>query len=141
MDYWLQKINQISNNIPKILYHATYAAYVDSILEKGLIPRYVCTWEDCQYGVYLAIDADMAQSFPETTDNPNIPDEYTDNIAIFLVNTSQLDKTKFSPDPHYVLDYPNLNEPEKQMQQQKHIVSWIYKDIIPVTAIRLINNY
>ena len=35
---WLKKSQ--TDDIPSVLYHATYAAFIDSIKEKGLIPRW-----------------------------------------------------------------------------------------------------
>lgn len=112
---------------PFLLYHATYGAYLASIKQKGLIPRYHCVWKDCQYGIYLASDEEEAISYPETTDNPDIPDEYLDDIIVFEIKTSDLNLSKLSPDPHVIwgenpLDYS----------------TWIYRDSIPYVKLRLL---
>jgi hypothetical protein len=123
---WLYKI---SNNIDEvgvsILYHATYRAYVSSILEHGLIPRYHCTWADCEYGVYLATEPFEAMSYPETADNPDIPNDYfdEDQIVVFAIDISKLDKTKLVPDPNVIY----AGDPKNRS-------TWMYRDIIPNAA-------
>jgi len=122
---WFNKISQETHfNIPKILYHATYRAFNNSILEKGLIPRYTCIWDDCQYGVYLANNPNLAESFCETSEN--VPDEYIDDIIIFSVDTSLLDSDKFEPDPHTLLD------------KNQNLECYIYRGVIPVNTLKIL---
>ncbi len=124
---WLQKLSQ---NIqpPDVLYHATYGAFVGSILQKGLIPRYTCIWDYCEYGVYLASDSHVARSYPETADN--VPDEYLDNIVVFSVDVNSLDKNKLETDPNMLEDEPIWGEPKG------YISTWIYRDTIHPTLLR-----
>lgn len=109
---WYKKSNL---NIPQILYHATYSHLLRSIKQKGLIPRYFCNWEDCDYGVYLASSEDEARSYAETTENEEIDDDMIDNIIVLKIDTSTLDKNKFDYDP---------------MVRNEDKTTFIYKDII-----------
>lgn len=121
---WLQKI---SEGIPRILYHATYRANVESILEQGLIPRYICVWENCENGVYLAKSPDQAEAFPETADeNEDIPEEWLNDIAVFQVDVLHLDKTLLEADPNIIWD------------TTEKVDCWIYKDQIPPQALSLL---
>jgi len=117
---WLQKISNLV--IPDKLYHATYGANVDSILQQGLIPRYTCVWEDCDYGVYLCSDKLVAMSFAETADSFSGENE---DIVIFEVDSNLLNKNLLETDPHY-----------KWEHNPQGFSSWIYKDVIPPAALR-----
>lgn len=125
---WMQKI---SINIPSKLYHATYGEYLESIKRKGLIPRYHCTWRDCQWGIYLADDPYEAESYAEVApdDNSNIPEEYIDDIVILEIDSARLDQSKLDIDPHVQWNENPLN-----------ISTFIYKDSIPFSSISILNG-
>ena len=118
-----------TNNIPpqpvppRILYHATYRQYVPSIFKKGLIPRFHVVWEDCETGIYLANDPHEAISYAETTDNPNIHLEYLDDIVVFSIDITKLDKSKIAVDPHV-----------QWGENPNGVSTWIYKTTVPPTA-------
>jgi len=97
-------------------------------MEQGLIPRYICVWEDCDSGVFLSDDPNEARSYPEAADeNEDIPEEWYDDIVIFAVNSLYLNKTLLETDPHiYWTENP------------QNISSWIYRGFIPPEAIKLV---
>lgn len=75
-----------------VLYHATYAAYLPSILEKGLGAETPCkNWSDSKPGhVYLATDKEYARDFAEAAEL--VSDEvYDTGIVVFKVNCDGLD--------------------------------------------------
>lgn len=78
------------------LYHATYGAYLDSILEKGLIPNYKTNWDFSGRSIYLTDDPDIAQDFAETADMA--PEEYLNDIVILEVDLNDLDQDKLTLD-------------------------------------------
>ncbi len=123
---WYKKA-QINNEIeiPSLLYHATFKANIENIKQKGLNP-YIdgirkC-WEDCINGVYLHVDPDVAASHVESSDNPNIPDEWFDDIISLEIDTIFLDKNLLKTDP-------NIHPPD-------NIYSFLYEGIIPYSAVR-----
>ena len=126
---WLKII--IAQNIPPVLYHATYGAFIGSILEQGLIPNYTSCWEGgCEHGVYLADKPYVAESYAETADNSDIPEEYFDDIIVLKIDTTQLDLSKLGPDPQVIWDI----NPENNN-------CYLYRDVIPVNAILNRNQF
>ena len=91
------------------LYHATYGAYLDSILEKGLIPNYKTNWDFSGRYIYLTSDPDIAQSFAETADKA--PNEYLKDIVIFEVDLKDLDQDKLRVDDNITQDENEEDEP------------------------------
>lgn len=120
----------IKMDIPKLLYHATFGNRVASILEKGLIPRFMPLWDNCQSGVYLADDNYAAESFCEAVidDLPEDTEEDIDDIVVFVIDTSKLELPKFECDPHVFLG----------VGEQNH--TWIYRGAIPLSAIVNLDN-
>ena len=116
------KIAQLE--IPLVLYHATFRHNLESIKKEGLNPYLngiVKCWPDCENGIYLHIDPDVAMSYAETTDNPNISEEWLDNIIVLEINTISLDKNLFVTDP-------NLVDPTTD--------SFLYRGIIPYSSVK-----
>jgi len=111
--------------IPSVLYHATFNNNLESIKKHGLLPTppQKC-WRDCIPGVYLHVDPEAAYSYPETADDidHNIPEEWYDNIIVLEINTELLDINLFDYDP-------NIAPPN-------HVDSFIYKGIIPFSAVK-----
>jgi len=125
---WYKKAQQL--NIPSILYHSTFKNNIESIKQRGLVPSFdgiVKCWPECKNGVYLHSDPDVAYSYAEIADNPNIPEEWFEaenNIVILEINTTTLNKNLFEIDP---------NLPSEQ------IGSYLYNGTIPSnTIIRII---
>ena len=121
------KENIFSAKGPKILYHATFGANLESIKHFGLttdpkIATEVC-WPGNTKGIYLSNDPNVAESFVEAAENDNIPEDWFDDIVVLKINTSKLDLSKLEVDPHVTYE---KGDPTK---------SYIYKDIISPAAI------
>ena len=87
----------LDQDIPSVLYHATYKPRLKSIQSKGLGSGGKRNWEDSQRGVvYLALDPDVAESYAETSDM--VPDEWLDQIVMLKISTAGLDPNKFGID-------------------------------------------
>ena len=104
-----------------VLYHATYGAFVDSIMKNGLGGAGAQQqWEDSKPGyVYLARDPEVAESHAEA--NEEVPDEYIDDIVVFAIDTSKLDMDKLDDDPNIMDDDSTL----------------AYKGVIPTSALMM----
>ncbi len=98
-----QDVAEGTSNIPQYLYHATYRPLLKSIKTHGLGGSGAqAKWEDSKPGVtYLALDADVAESYAESSDV--VPDEWLDKIVILKISTRGLDTSKFKLDSN-VLD-------------------------------------
>jgi hypothetical protein len=101
--YKKQGVKEDTSNIPQYLYHATYRPLLKSIKTNGLGGSGAqAKWEDSKPGVtYLALDADVAESYAESSDI--VPDEWLDKIIILKISTRGLDTSKFNLDSN-VLD-------------------------------------
>ena len=102
------------------LYHATDANHLDSIMKKGLLknpPGH--NWEGMflDDGVFLAFDADVAESYAESSDNA--PDE----IIILKVNLNDLDQSYIEYDWNNRCEY------------REDINSCVYNKDIPARCI------
>lgn len=100
----MKRLRKIAN-IPKILYHATYNAYIDSIMSEGIIPGKHSNWE-CMINnncVYLETNKDRAIDFCEVADNVT-DDIYNSGISVLFIDTSKLDKSKFEKDLNMIDD-------------------------------------
>jgi hypothetical protein len=95
---WEQGVAEgLDQDIPSVLYHATYKPRLKSIQLKGLGSGGRRNWEDSQRGVvYLALDPDVAESYAETSDM--VPDEWLDQIVMLKISTAGLDPNKFGID-------------------------------------------
>jgi hypothetical protein len=83
------------------LYHATYLAYHDSIMEKGLNGCGQKNYTDSVLGVtYLASDFDEALSYAETSELA--PDDVIDEIIVFEINSETLDSQLLFADRNVV---------------------------------------
>ena len=91
------------------LYHATYGAYLDSILEQGLIPNYKTNWDFSGRYIYLTSDPDIAFYFAETADRA--PEEYLNDIVIFEIDITDLDQDKLRLDDNITQDENDEEEP------------------------------
>lgn len=90
----------------KDLYHATYGEYLDSIMEKGLIPGYHTNWEfSWSKVVYLTTDPDIAESMAETAEliYEEAP-ELMEDIVILKIDRAGLDKSKLQADENINID-------------------------------------
>ncbi len=123
MNNWYKKAQL---TIPSILYHSTFRANLESIQQRGLDPNFdgeMKCWKWCEKGIYLHTDPDVAVSYTEVSDNPNIPDEWFEdnNIIALEINTTSLDKSLIIQDPNI--------DPNDDAN------SFLYRGIIPYGAI------
>jgi len=98
----------LSLEIPKYLYHATYKPLLRKIKEQGLGGKSSRRmWEDSKKGVvYLAKDkydsisyAEVAlENPPESLEMRIEKEDWENNIIVLKINTDDLDKTKFKLD-------------------------------------------
>lgn len=106
------------------LYHSTFGAYLNDIAIEGLIPNKHKTWGECDYGIYLANDKELARSYTETVDNPDIPDEWFDDIIVLKIDRNLLKNDRLVSDPHTIW-HENANNYQ----------TYLYKGSIPLEAI------
>ena len=120
-----QGVAESLEQIPAILYHATYRPLLKSIKKYGLGgDKAQAKWEDSKPGVvYLALNKDVAESYAETSDV--VPDEWLDEIVVLKISTNGLDAAKFHLDTN-VLD----NEGDTVE----------YHGVIPVNNIKMIKQ-
>ena len=106
------------------LYHATYRPLIRSIKKHGLggkASRY--RWCDSKDGVvYLATDAGVAESYAEV--NEEVPEEWTDDIVIFCVDSDSLDNDKLFIDDNVLDNDGSTLE---------------YHGVIPYSALRVVD--
>jgi hypothetical protein len=111
------------------LYHATYGAYLESILEQGLIPNYRTNWDFSGRYIYLTSDPEIAFYFAETAEM--VPEEYLNDIVILEINLEGLDENKLRLDDNITQDEDDEEEP----------YSFQYKGIIKPEFISIYNRY
>ena len=134
-EYFLKDIlNEVLENVPRVLYHATFKALIPSIKRKGIISggsKYR-NFESVERGVYLGYSPEYAGSMVEASENDNIPEEWFDEIVILTIDTSKLDLSKLDRDPNVLQQEDEYNET---------IYSFIYRDNIQFNAVININKY
>lgn len=115
----------IKVDVPPLVYHATYRPLLKQIMELGLVGGKRRNWECSNTGrVYVAKEPEVAESYAETSEF--VPADWLDEIIIFEIDTSQLDISKFGPDP-------NVLDSDGETLQ--------YAGTIPVHALRLLDEY
>lgn len=132
--------NEFVSHIP-FLYHATPSCYVDSIKEFGLggkIPEkrfwsYKGTpYENIKYGVFLATDEYVAESYLEASEEfEELCETYEEDleIVVFRINTNDLDLSL-------------LSEDENQIQEgDESERTYFYNGIIPFEKLEKITLY
>ena len=83
--------NIVNTKPPVTLYHATFRAYLPSILSRGLGATQHKSWTESADGVVcLADDEDLAESFAECADAV-APEVYASGIAVLEVDVRNLD--------------------------------------------------
>jgi hypothetical protein len=99
--------NEPKPEIPRYLYHATFKPLLKKIKVEGLGGlSSKPIWYDSKIGVvYLALDPNVAQSYAEVAfdENEDLPESWEEKIIILVIDTEDLDKTKFHIDSN-VLD-------------------------------------
>lgn len=103
------------------LYHATYKPLLKTIKEHGLkAPSF---WSQDYY---------QAESFAEVPvdtegNNKDIPDEWLDQIIVFEIDSSKLDKTSLEIDPNLSTD-------------DEDIKTFVYNKLIPFSDLKMIKT-
>ena len=89
----------LTQQVPDMLYHATYKALLPLIKKGGLDTRKsALAWEDSKPGiVYLANDPDVAESYAEAAEE--VSDEiYDSGIVVLKIPTKGLELNKLHDD-------------------------------------------
>ena len=132
--------NEFVSHIP-FLYHATPSCYVDSIKEFGLggkIPEkrfwsYKGTpYENIKYGVFLATDEYVAESYLENSEEfEELCERYEEDleIVVFRINTNDLDLSLLSDDE---------NQTQEGDESER---TYFYNGIIPFEKLEKITLY
>jgi hypothetical protein len=127
---FLLKENKSYEDIPEVLYHATFKPLLKKIKEEGLGGKSSKPlWSDSKKGiVYLAKDKYVAASYAETVfdENEDLPESWEEKIIILTIKTDDLDKSKLFIDQN-VLD----NEGD----------TLEYHGVIPFSSITSVENY
>lgn len=90
---------KLTQQVPDVLYHATYKALLSLIKKGGLDTRKsALAWEDSKPGiVYLANDPDVAESYAEAAEE--VSDEiYDSGIVVLKIPTKGLKISKLHDD-------------------------------------------
>ena len=135
-----QLLFEVLEDVPRVLYHATFKALIPSIKRKGIISggsKYR-NFDSVERGVYLGYSADYANDMVEASENDNIPKEWFDEIVILTIDTSKLDLSKLDRDPNVL---PQEDEYDDTVPPDETIYSFIYRDNIPFNAVININKY
>lgn len=131
----------LENPVPSILYHATFRALLNRIQKIGLIPHddtVIHNFEGIEEGVYLSPESEYAGSMVEASENPNIPEEWFNDIIVMAINTTSLDMSKFDRDPNVA---PQEDEYDDTVPADEIIYSYIYRGTIPPSAISGYTKY
>tara|TARA_R110002012_G_C11607872_1_gene607885 strand:+ start:216 stop:590 length:375 start_codon:yes stop_codon:yes gene_type:complete len=95
----------LTQQVPDMLYHATYKALLPLIKKGGLDTRKsALAWEDSKPGiVYLANDPDVAESYAEAAEE--VSDEiYDSGIVVLKIPTKGLELNKLHDDRNVLED-------------------------------------
>lgn len=133
-------LNEILEDIPNVLYHATFKALLPSIKQSGIISggsKYR-NFDNVEKGVYLGYSPDYAGSMVEASENENIPKEWFDEIVILTIDTSKLNLSKLDNDPNVL---PQEDEYDDEIPADTTIYSYIYRGNIPFSSVVDVNNY
>ena len=133
-------LNEVLEDVPRLLYHATFKALMPSIKKSGIISG------DSKYrniggneiGVYLGDSPEYAASMVEVSENDNIPKEWFDEIVILTIDTSKLNLSKFDSDLN-ALPPVWQDEYDDTVPLDEDIYSFIYRGNIPFSAVVNIN--
>ena len=101
-------LEELTQQIPDVLYHATYKALLPMIKKGGLDTRKsALAWEDSKPGiVYLANDPGVAESYADAADE--VDDEiYDSGIVVLKIPTKGLDINKLHDDRNVRSDEPS----------------------------------
>jgi hypothetical protein len=132
---------EVLEDVPRLLYHATFKELLPSIKQSGIISgdsKYR-NFDNVKSGVYLAYSPEYASSLVEDSENNNIPKEWFGEIVILTIDTSKLNLSKLDRDPN---DWPQEEEEDvydDTVPSDETIHSFIYRGNIPFSAVVNIN--
>lgn len=131
---------EVLEDVPRLLYHATFKALLPSIKKRGIISggsKYR-NFDNTERGVYLGYSAEYAGSMVEASENDNIPEEWFDEIVILSIDTSKLNLDKLDRDPNVL---PQEDEYNDEIPSDDNVYSYIYRDNVPFNAVIDISKY
>lgn len=111
-----------------ILYHATYAEYLPSILKQGLIPDLHRSYagSDTAGLVFFSYDQDHAVAYAEAADEVS-DDVYNSGIVVLEIDSAVLDGSLYVEDPNEMdADVAGLNLAYAGCVPVDAIANWIY---------------
>ena len=119
---------EIIDNIPSVVYHATFLPLLPEIKQYGLVPggrshAGFKSWNVIK-GVYLGDDPEYVGSLIE--DAPDVPEDWLDKIYIISINSSKLNKKYLNRDPQMKLSPEEQSDPNMPK-------AYIYTSIIPIS--------
>ena len=122
-------IDYLKKNKISKLYHATYSPVIESIKESGLgaeVPERINAWNglSAKY-VYLAHEPGLAESYSESADNEELPEDWLYDIVVLEVKVEDLN-----------LDYLDFDS-NNQMEEPDR--TFQYKGIIPWSSLKIVD--
>lgn len=128
------------DDVPRILYHATFDVLVKRIEKEGIIPggKRFKNFTGIEKGVYLGTTPEYAGSMVEASENENIPEKWLDEIVIIAIDVSKLNLSLLDRDPNVA---PQEDEYDDEIPADEVIYSYIYRGIVPPSAIIDITDY
>lgn len=128
------------DDVPKILYHGTFNQLAISIERNGIVPggNDIQNFTGIEKGVYLGSTPEYAGSMVEASENEDIPEDWFGEIVIIAIDTSKLDLSKLDVDPNVA---PQEDEYDDDVPADNTIYSYIYRGLIPPSAILNITDY
>ena len=129
----------LTENVPNVLYHATFLALLPEIKMKGLLPDgEIHNFDNIERGVYLGVTHEYAGSMVEASENDDIPEKWFGEIIVIAINTNKLDQSKLDIDPNVA---PQEDEYDDTIPADETVYSYIYRGIIPTSAFISITDY
>ena len=119
-------------DMPNVLYHATFEPLLDSIMQDGLGATRDTMWDESKPGVvYMSEYPDRAEYYPKEVvrnadqDTGIVEPDWVDKIVVLEIDATGLDKDKLKQDEYFL----NLYGEESDM--------WEYHGIIPPSLINI----
>lgn len=130
------------NEIPPVLYHATFKRFIPSIKKTGLGNTKRRLWENSEpHTVYLATDEDQAASYMEAVIDEYDLEQYADEpIFIIKIDSSKLNQSLLELDKNNSSNFDYLDNPDFNFDQDLDY-TLEYHGIIPATSFIDIYEY
>ena len=107
-------------DLPLYLYHASYKALKEDILERGLRPcQKYRSYNWCTNGIYLGVNEQFCVSFLDSGGeaDTNVPEDWYGDYIVFRVLSTNLNRNRLFRDPNWKVSGESID-------------SFIYKGII-----------